>query len=354
MPEENDGIAGGKAGHFLPATIKNLDPIDVFGSEEALIGVVGQIETAARSMVFDASTKQGRDGIASLAYRVARTKTFLDEKLGKPLVADWKERAAGVDRMRKLARDRLDALKEEVRAPLTAWEHAEADRQAAIQRRMDAMAAVPPETASAAELRAAFGALEAMAVSAEDFAERLAEAKQAKAATLYRLSVLVEAAERREREAAEAAAAAEWARAEREAAIAAEAAARATAEAEARAAAEAQRQEQARAAAERRAAEAEAAAARAAAEADAEAQRRADAAAAAERERIEAGQRKLAEQAQADRIASMRRAADRQHQAAINNEVLSGLCKLGLSESQAKLVIFAVVRGQVPRMRIEY
>ena len=95
--------------------------------------ILAQIEARAKAEIPDLSTAKGRAAVASLAHKVARSKTLLDD-LGKELVADWKKQAADVDVQRRTIRDRLDALKVEVRAPLEAWEAAEAERK----RRIDA------------------------------------------------------------------------------------------------------------------------------------------------------------------------------------------------------------------------
>ena len=55
--------------------------------------IIGQIEAEVRAVKTDISTKAGREAIGSLAYKVARSKTALDD-MGKALAADWKARAA--------------------------------------------------------------------------------------------------------------------------------------------------------------------------------------------------------------------------------------------------------------------
>ena len=80
-----------------------------------------------RAEVYDITTEDGRERIKSVAYKIARSKTTLDE-IGKEHVADIKAKSAAIDKERKTIRDRLDALKEEVRGPLTAWEDAEEKR----------------------------------------------------------------------------------------------------------------------------------------------------------------------------------------------------------------------------------
>lgn len=92
--------------------------------------IIRRIESEARSIVPDLSSDKGRKAIASTARKVSTSKVALDN-LGKDLVADWKTKAKGVDAERKLIRDRLDALRDEVRQPLTEWENVEKEREQA-------------------------------------------------------------------------------------------------------------------------------------------------------------------------------------------------------------------------------
>ncbi|MGM8637880.1 hypothetical protein, partial [Enterobacter roggenkampii] len=54
-------------------------------------------------------------------YKVARSKTYIDNA-GKDLVAELKALPKQIDESRRIVRERLDALKDEVRRPLTEWE----------------------------------------------------------------------------------------------------------------------------------------------------------------------------------------------------------------------------------------
>ena len=83
--------------------------------------ILKEIEAKAMAHVPDISTDTGRKDIASMANKVARSKTLIDG-LGKDLVSDWKKKAKAIDDHRKKARDFLDDLKVEVRKPLTGWE----------------------------------------------------------------------------------------------------------------------------------------------------------------------------------------------------------------------------------------
>jgi colicin import membrane protein len=75
----------------------------------------------------DVATDKGRKAIASMAYKVARTKTAIDEA-GKKLNEEARARINAIDESRREIRKQLDDLKDEVRRPLTEWEEAEASR----------------------------------------------------------------------------------------------------------------------------------------------------------------------------------------------------------------------------------
>jgi len=89
---------------------------------------LAQIRAEIDAFVPDVSTKKGRDAIASMAYKVAKSKTALDG-LGKELVAELKQIPALIDAERKRMRDTLDAWRDEVRKPVDDWEA----EQAAIE-----------------------------------------------------------------------------------------------------------------------------------------------------------------------------------------------------------------------------
>ncbi len=80
----------------------------------------------------DLSTPSGRKEIASIAFKVSRSKVILDTA-GKNLVADWKQKAKLVDSSRREMRDFLDDLRDTIRRPLKEWETEEAKRHALIK-----------------------------------------------------------------------------------------------------------------------------------------------------------------------------------------------------------------------------
>lgn len=101
--------------------IEQTNALTVFTVEGQLDPILKKVSDDARSFVPNTSTDKGRKEIASMAYKVAQTKTYLD-KIGKELVDEYKEIPKKIDASRKAARDFLDQLKEEVRKPLTDWE----------------------------------------------------------------------------------------------------------------------------------------------------------------------------------------------------------------------------------------
>lgn len=80
-----------------------------------------------------------RKSINSDAAKISRMKTKIDDR-GKIIVAEWKTQSKVIDARRKLARDRLDALRDLVREPVAKWEKQEAERLAEIDRQAKAAA----------------------------------------------------------------------------------------------------------------------------------------------------------------------------------------------------------------------
>ena len=70
--------------------IEKNNAMAVFTNNDQLDPLIEAIEKEARSLVPDVTTKKGRDAIASMAHKVARSKTYIDNA-GKDLVAElWK------------------------------------------------------------------------------------------------------------------------------------------------------------------------------------------------------------------------------------------------------------------------
>lgn len=339
--------------------------LQVFQAANGLDPYLQQIRAEIDAFVPDVSTKKGRDAIASIAHKVARSKTALDN-VGKELVAELKEIPKKIDAERKRMRDTLDAWKDEVRAPLNAWEQAEADRVARHTDRIDWLRNRDDQVAelSAADIQARIAEAEAVEVG-PDWEEFEAEAHRVKAATLTVLQLALTKRQAYEAEQAELerlrAEAAQREQKEREERIAREAAEQAQREAEQRAQAEREaavrREAEARAAAERRELELKLAAERAererveaqqrAEQAERDAEARAERAAAAER------QRQADEQARQEAEARARE-ADIAHKTAVLTSIKEAFMSAGVTEEQAKAIINMIRKGEVPSVSITY
>lgn len=305
--------------------LESVNAVEVF-TGGGLDDLLARIRAEAVTLVPNVKTVAGRKEIASIAYKVSRSKTAIDEA-GKALVADLKKQTGDIDSARKKARDSLDALRDEVRKPLTDWE-AEQER---IER--ERVEAEERARAAAEEARLAEIARKEEEIRAREEAVRAAEEAE-------RQRVAAEQAERErvEREARLQAEAAE--NAKREAAAAVERAEREAREATERATREA-------AEAEQRAKDAAEKAEREKAEAVAAAERRAQ-------EEADRAERQRQAQADAQRKADEARAADVEHRRAINRAAVTAMVGLGVDEEIAAIVITAIVQGKVPAVAIRY
>lgn len=97
----------------------------IVGADES--DILGRLAQRVAAHKPDISTPKGRKEIASLAAEVASSKMGLI-RLGKSLTEDWRKSTAAVNAECKVIEDRMDALKAQVRAPLTAFEEAEKAR----------------------------------------------------------------------------------------------------------------------------------------------------------------------------------------------------------------------------------
>ncbi|HIC1283242.1 TPA: cell envelope biogenesis protein TolA [Escherichia coli] len=171
--------------------IEKANAMTVFQSADQIEEILQKVEREVMSFVPDITTAKGRKEIASLAYKVAQTKTYLDG-LGKDLVAELKEIPKLIDANRKTVRDRLDELKAKARQPLTDYEEeqarikAEEEAKAAAERaereRIEAEQRAQREAKEAAERaeREKEAAIEAERRKAQEEAERIRREAEAK------------------------------------------------------------------------------------------------------------------------------------------------------------------------------
>lgn len=314
--------------------IEKKNAMAVFTNNDQLDPLIEAIEKEARSLVPDVTTKKGRDAIASMAHKVARSKTYIDNA-GKDLVAELKALPKQIDESRRVVRERLDALKDEVRRPLTEWE--------AEQKRIKAEEAMNALHAEALAMNEEFDRQLAARIESDhemallmndafdrEQADKAAEAERQRIAHEEEIKRMAAAAAAREVE--------QRAQREREEAAHREAVLKAQAE----------QAERDRIAAEKKA--------EADKQAAIEAERR-KAQEEADRIRREAEQREQARLAEEKRKADeqARREADVKYRKAVGTEIVKALlANTSLTRDQAIEVLTAVKDGRIPHTGISY
>lgn len=309
-------------------------------------------------------TKKGRDAYASMAFKIARSKTALDN-VGKELVADLKEKPKKVDASRKAMRDKLDAWRDEARGPLNEWEAAEEARKARHNDRIEHIRSFEEfDGLLAAGLEVQLANLEDIAVD-DSLEEYEAEAHRAKDKAVKVLRAAIEAQKAREAEQAGLERlrqeAAEREQKEREQRIAREAEERARREAEKIAQAEreaaARREQGAKAEAERKEREHQEAIAKAKRDAELAEQRAKEEYDRKERERIAEQQRQEQERLDAERREQeevARRQADKKHRGRINRTAMQAFIDGGMPPECAKQAVTMLAKGEIPNATINY
>lgn len=332
--------------------------LDVFKADQGLDPYLAIIRKEIDGFTPDVTTNKGRKEIASIAHKIARSKSALDG-MGKELVAEMKEIPKRIDAERKRMRDTLDAWKEEVRAPLTEWEQAEEKRVAGHRAKIDRMTFLTSDIANldSSELQACIAEVEGMALGEhwEEFEAEAARTKEQVLATLNQSLTKQQAHEAEQAELARLRAEAEEReRKEREERIAREAEERARRQAEEAAQAEreaaARREQEAKDRYEREAREAKEAAERREREhqqAIEKAQRDAEQATQRERERYEAEQRQQQEEA-------AKRERNKAHRASVNRAAMEDFIAGGMTEECAKQAVTLIAKKQVRKVTINY
>ncbi len=359
------------------APIVEANPALVLLEPEKFDRFYEEVAREVRAHVPDLTTPAGRKAVASLAFKVTKTKTAIDEAR-KGLTEEARAQIKKVDEQGKVIRDRLDALRDEARKPLTDWEAAEDARAAKAKEitdgiRRDAEVSIDDTSETVA---GRLDLLRSLELTEEQFADHLVvvrelrrkaiealeaahvRLKQAEAdrAELARLKAAEE--ERLAREAAQKAAAEAKARAEREEKERADAAERARqAEQERIAAAARAAEDRARAEAEREAEAVRVSERKAHEEALAAEKRRADEAEAAQRAEAariaqEAADREAQETAR--RAAEAARQADIDHQSRVMGEAKAAIMSHGIGETAAKAVVIAIKAGLVPHVTLTF
>lgn len=111
--------------------LNGMSPAELFASPDKIDEILARITEEAKRLPgdLDLSVTRNRSAITSTAFKVVRSKTFLDD-IGKTLVADLKAQTTAIDGERRRVRTALDALRDEIRQPLETWEKQEQARKA--------------------------------------------------------------------------------------------------------------------------------------------------------------------------------------------------------------------------------
>ncbi|WP_265524699.1 coiled-coil domain-containing protein [Providencia rustigianii] len=306
--------------------IEQATALDLFTAPEKVNQMLAHIKTLAeeerKELDSDLSVAKNRKAFASLAYKVTQTKTAID-KAGKLVVDDLKELPKKVDAARKLFRDELDLLSDDIRKPVTEYELEEKAREEAeaLKKQVELDHEEALQMNELFDLRKAEE--ERQRIAREEELKRQA-AEQARLEAERKAQQEIEAAAQREREAKEAA---ERAEREKQEAI--------------------QRAEQA-------AKEAKEKAERDAKEAQERAEREKQLAIEAERKKaLEAEQARLAEEERKLKE-DAKRQEDKEHRRKYNQETLQALVSNGFDEKLATEFIKLVASNQIPHMTMNY
>lgn len=284
--------------------LEKVEMVPFFTKGQNVKDVLSAIEEEALSFVPDVSTAKGRAAIKAMVTKVTKSKTYL-EKHGKDLAAEYKAIPKVIDANRREVKERLTAIAEAVRSPLTQYEA----EQAEIER----LKLVEADHEIGLLLNEKYD---------KERAERIEQERKAEAERQAQLKADQEERERRIAEEAAANAKAE-AKAAKQRAI----------EAETRAKVEAEQAELRRIEAEK--------------QAKLNAEKAAEQARLAEIARQEAEAKSIADE-------QAKREANKQHIGAVRKAAKESLIAQGLSEETAKKIVLAINSGDIANVTINY
>lgn len=163
---------------------------------EKLDALYGHVEKMARALVADPLTKEGASQIKSCARQIASVKKRIDD-IGKDVVAELKKLPGQIDANRKSLRERLEALQDDIRRPVTEIENREdeIDGIKGIHLRL--------ANASSGEIAKELESVKKIPLTEEKWHESLEKAKAAVEGEAKALELLKSTAEKREKDAEE-------------------------------------------------------------------------------------------------------------------------------------------------------
>lgn len=115
-----------------------LNAVTTFTVKDGSKSVLENIRAQVKALPLDISTEAGRKQIKSVARKLGSVKAELDDA-GKTLKADMQAQVNLVDGERKIIRDGIEALQEEIKAPLVEFEKKEEERKQSREDRITAI-----------------------------------------------------------------------------------------------------------------------------------------------------------------------------------------------------------------------
>lgn len=109
--------------------LKKFSIISTFSDTVKIDKAVAKFAKDALSVVPDLTSKKGRDAIASVAFKISKKKTSIVSKMIDPSIEDAKALVKNVNAGKTYFKNKMDDLRDEVRAPLNEWEAAEKIRE---------------------------------------------------------------------------------------------------------------------------------------------------------------------------------------------------------------------------------
>lgn len=180
------------------------NPILLMTDEKALDSYLAALRADVDANPGDVKTAKGRDQIKSQAAEIGRKKTAIDkERLRK--TEEWRTMTATVNAAGKVVKERMQALQDEVRAPLTAWEESEEARQNEVNEILTDMrqAVIIQVGVGSDELRERLDRIRGRNLSDETFGPRIHEAVDLRDEAVAALQAAIERIEQEERDRAE-------------------------------------------------------------------------------------------------------------------------------------------------------
>lgn len=181
---------------YSVTVVNKASLLNFFKDGANLDGLYNVVESKARALVADVTTKEGVSQIKSTARQIASIKKRVDD-IGKDVVAELKDLPKQIDANRKKWREDMEALQEEIRKPVTEIEN----RQAEIEEIRATHGKLV--LSGSEEIKAAIESIEKIELTGDKWKESLEDATAAVTAEKGALEVMLNAALKKEAEARE-------------------------------------------------------------------------------------------------------------------------------------------------------